>query len=295
MDMQRLYQEVTDTILEQLQAGCLPWRRDWSLTPDANVPCNAATGRAYNGVNVLLLWVANQKHGWKSMRFVTFRQAQQLGGSVRGGQKSTGVVFMKKLKIEDKDHPGETKEIPLLRGYRVFNIDQSDGLPESVVTPAAKKPRNKDTRADYQDADAFLTSTRADIREGAGDPAYCSAGDYITLPRFVDFDNGDAFFAAAFHECGHWTGHKSRLNRDLKSRFGDLHAYCAEELVAELCAAFLCAEFSTVGDLRHAGYIGHWIKLLKHDARAFFTAANKAQQAADYLRHHALAEQPQAV
>jgi antirestriction protein ArdC len=101
------------------------------------------------------------------------------------------------------------------------------------------------------------------------------------LPRFADFKTAAHFYGTAFHELGHWTGHESRLNRDLRLRFGD-RSYAAEELVAELCAAFLCAEFSIDGDIRHAGYIQSWIGLLKHDGRAFFTASSKAQAAADY-------------
>jgi antirestriction protein ArdC len=149
------------------------------------------------------------------------------------------------------------------------------------------QPRNGDQR----DAtiDEFLASSGATIREGVGEAYYRPGDDVISLPRFEAFKNAAHFYSTAFHELGHWTGHKSRLARDLRHRFGD-RAYAAEELVAELCSAFLCAEFSVDGDLRHAGYIQNWIGLLKADSRAFFTACSKAQAAADYLHGLALSD-----
>ena len=171
----------------------------------------------------------------------------------------------------------------------MFNIAQCDGLPQRILTPEAKAPRNKDQRDGV--ADEFLATTRADIREG-GEAYYVPSKDFISLPAFNAFKSADSFYGVAFHELGHWTGAKPRLDRDegMKGRFGD-KAYAAEELVAELCAAFLCAEFDIDGELRHAGYISNWIELLTADKKAFFTACSKAQAAADYLRGLALQEQ----
>jgi antirestriction protein ArdC len=147
--------------------------------------------------------------------------------------------------------------------------------------------RNPDTRDEL--ADAFLRSTGADIGEGNGEAYFVPSRDFISTPAFAGFAGADHFYNVAFHELTHWTGHKSRLDRDLKNRFGSRN-YAAEELIAELCAAFLCAEFGFDGDVRHAGYIGPWIELLKADKRAFFTACSQASKAADYLRGLALAE-----
>ena len=166
-------------------------------------------------------------------------------------------------------------------------MEQCDGLPARVLTAGKAKPRHRDQRDPT--IDAFLACSGADIREGFGEAYYRPGDDFISLPRFDAFKSAAPFYGVAFHELGHWTGHRSRLDRDLRSRFGE-RAYAAEELVAELCAAFLCAEFSIDGDLRHAGYIASWIGLLKADPRAFFTACSKAQAAADYLRALALAE-----
>jgi antirestriction protein ArdC len=202
------------------------------------------------------------------------------------------VYFVKKLKVRDKDAGDEAADpriIPMLREYTVFNVDQCENLPARIMTSITAKPRNGDERDRM--IDEFLACSGAIIREGSGEAYYRPRDDYISLPRFGDFKSAAHFYGTAFHELGHWTGHQSRLDRDLRHRFGE-RAYAAEELVAELCAAFLCAEFSLDGDLRHAGYIGHWIELLKTDKRAFFTACNKAQAAADYLRGLALAEPP---
>ena len=160
-------------------------------------------------------------------------------------------------------------------------VDQCEHLPDRILTLGEVKVRNADERDPT--IDGFLACSNASIREGFGEAYYRPGDDFISLPRFEAFKSAAHFYGTAFHELGHWTGHKSRLDRDLRHRFGE-RAYAAEELVAELCAAFLCAEFSIDGDLRHAGYIQTWIGLLRADSRALFTACNKAQAAADYLR-----------
>jgi antirestriction protein ArdC len=290
-----LYHEVTARILAELQSGAAPWIKPWSATPGMNHPHNAATSRPYSGCNVVLLWMALQRHGWAVPRFMTFKQAIELGGHVRKGEHGSKVYFVKRLEVRDKDatEDEDTRIIPMMREYTVFNVAQCEGLPDRVLAPATRAPRNKDQRDGL--ADEFLGATRAEIREGNGEAYYVPSRDFISLPAFACFRNADNFYSTAFHELGHWTGHASRLDRSegMKSRFGD-RAYAAEELVAELCAAFLCAEFDMDGELRHAGYIGNWIALLKSDSRAFFTACSKAQAAADYLRSLAIAEPQQA-
>jgi hypothetical protein len=169
----------------------------------------------------------------------------------------------------------------------IFNVDQCENLPDSISTGKPIRVRNPDTRDEL--ADAFLHSTGADIREGHGEACYIPSQDFISMPAFAGFKGADHFYNVAFHELGHWSGHRSRLDRDLKNRFGS-RDYAAEELIAELGASFLCAEFGFDGDVRNAGYIASWIELLKADKRAFFTACSHASKAADYLRGLALAE-----
>jgi antirestriction protein ArdC len=283
-----LYAEVSARIVAELEAGAAPWIKPWSATPGANIPRNAVSNRPYSGCNVVQLWMA-QAAGYRTPRYLTFKQAVELGGHVRKGEHGTRVVFVKKLQVRDKgaDDDTVTRIVPVLREYTVFNVDQCENLPESVTTVKPLRIRNPDTRDDL--ADEFLRSTGADIREGHGEAYYLPGADVISLPLFEAFKNAAHFYSTAFHELGHWSGHKSRLARDLRHRFGE-RAYAAEELVAELCSAFLCAEFSIDGDLRHAGYLENWIGLLKADTRAFFTACSKAQAAADFLRGLALAE-----
>jgi antirestriction protein ArdC len=284
-----LYSEVTERILAELKTGAAPWVKPWSATPGQNHPHNAATGRPYSGCNVILLWITMQANHFAAPRFLTYQQAIGLGAHVRKGEKGTKVYFVKQLVVKDKtsSEPNATRVVPMLREYTVFNIAQCEGLPARITNPETKAPRNKDSRDET--IDAFMLATRADIREGYGEAYYRPSEDYVSLPAFLSFKNADSFYATSFHELGHWSGHKTRLNRDLKNRFGD-KAYAAEELIAELCAAFLCAEFNLDSELRHAGYIQHWIQLLTSDARAFFTAASKAQAAADFLRGLALRE-----
>jgi antirestriction protein ArdC len=210
----------------------------------------------------------------------------ELGGNVRKGEHGAKVYFVKQLQVREADSD-DVRTVPMLREYTVFNVDQCENLPDRVMTLGEIKPRNRDERDPT--IDEFLACSGAEIREGAGEAYYRPSDDFINLPRFEAFKGAAHFYGVAFHELGHWTGHRSRLDRDLRSRFGE-RAYAAEELVAELCAAFLCAEFSIDGDLRHAGYIASWIGLLKADSRAFFTACSRAQAAADYLRGFALSD-----
>jgi antirestriction protein ArdC len=281
-----VYAEVSARIIVELERGAAPWVKPWSVTPGQNVPQNAMTNRPYSGCNVILLWIARNR-GWATPRFLTFKQAQEAGGNVRRGEHGTKVYFVKQLQVRDGDgEEAETRIVPMLREYTVFNVDQCAELPESIRAGKPMRVRNPDARDVL--ADEFLRCTGADIREGQGEAYYVPSQDFISMPTFAAFKGADHFYNVAFHELTHWTGRKSRLDRDLKNRFGSRH-YAAEELVAELGAAFLCAEFGFDGDVRNAGYIATWIELLKADKRAFFTACSKASQAADYLRGLVLA------
>ena len=287
-----VYAEVSARIIAELENGCVPWVKPWSATTVArgtNIPCNAVTGRPYSGINVALLWMAQ----YPTMRYLTYKQAQEAGGQVRAGEHGTTVFFVKRNVWKEKQPDGTEKEKhgALMRAYTVFNVAQCDNLPEKItlgkVGPV--KVRNKDER----DAtiDEFIAATKANFCEVDTDRAcYHLTADWVEMPRFSSFKNADNFYSVGFHELGHWTGASHRCNREFGARFGD-HRYAAEELVAELTAAFLCAEFGLDNDLRHADYIKGWIKMLSDDKRAFFTACSKAQQAADYLRGKALAEE----
>ena len=285
--MRDLYAEVSARIVAELERGAAPWIKPWSATAGQNVPQNAVTNRPYSGCNVILLWLARDR-GWATPRFLTFKQTQEAGGHVRKGEHGTKVYFVKQLQVkEGEGEEAESRLIPMMREYTVFNVAQTEGLPDSIRSGKPMRVRNSDARDKL--ADDFLRSTGADIREGHGEAFFVPSHDFISMPAFQAFRGAGHFYNVAFHELTHWTGHKSRLDRDLKNRFGS-GSYAMEELVAELGAAFLSAEFGFDGDVRNAGYIATWIELLKADKRAFFTACSKASKAADYLRGLALAE-----
>lgn len=187
------------------------------------------TNQPYSGRNVVLLWMA-QLAGYRTPRFLTFKQALELGGRVRRGERGTKVYFVKQLRArEDAEGGSATRLVPMMRECTVFNVDQCGGLPNNVTTGKPAGVRNPDTRDAL--ADEFLRSTGADVREGHGEAHYVPSQDFISMPAYEAFKGADQFYGAAFHELTHWTGHKNRLDRDLKNRFGSCN-YTAEELIA---------------------------------------------------------------
>jgi antirestriction protein ArdC len=198
-----LYAAVSARIIAELEAGAAPWIKPWSATPGANTPRNAVTNRPYSGSNVILLWMA-QAAGYRTPRYLTFKQALELGGHVRNGECGSRVYFVKKLQVRDKggDDDTATRIVPMLREYWVFNVDQCDGLPDRVVRLGDVKPRNSDERDTT--IDEFLASTGATILEGFGEAYYRVSDDVISLPRFEAFKDAAHFYSTALHEVGHY-------------------------------------------------------------------------------------------
>ena len=276
MKLANLYEQVTTKIIAELETGAVPWTRPWKYQRTGSImPQNFATGRPYSGINIPILWGEAIAKAYDRHQWLTFKQAQGLKATVRKGEHGTVVVFTKKLRVGEED---ETKLVSMLRTYSVFNVAQVDGLTEVLAEPEALPELDR-----VAAVDAFVGATKAEIRTAGNQPMYVPSQDFIAMPALGQFRNANNFYATLLHECGHWSGAERRLNRDLKNRFGT-KAYAAEELVAELTAAFLCALLGIEGELRHAGYIADWIQLLKEDDRAIFTAASKASQAADFLR-----------
>jgi antirestriction protein ArdC len=274
----QLYQTVTAAIVAELEAGAAPWLKPWKTSPayGGYLPHNAVTGRPYHGINIPILWLKADQRGFATHAWLTFNQAKAKGATVRRGEKATEVVFTKKLRITDPA-TDEERQVSMLRCFKVFNRAQMDGLPEpSPVRSVTEAER-------LHQAETFITAIGADIRHGGNEAAFYPEPDYIVMPPFSAFKTREGYYATELHELGHYSGHISRLARDLSGRFGT-RAYAAEELVAEMTSAFLCAHLGITGELRHAGYLFTWIELLRADDRAIFTAAAKAQQAADYLR-----------
>lgn len=281
MSNANIAETITNAIIAQLEQGTAPWVKPWKSKPSESVPHNPASGTEYRGVNFFWLSMLQSSgaHGTSSA-WLTYKQAQAMGAQVKKGAKGVQVVFYKPLSIQDKAS-GEARIIPMIKTYTVFNADFIEGLPVDDVAPIVD-----DTPAfqSHDECEAFIASSGADIRHGGSSAHYSPSADYIQMPNREDFNTPADYYATALHELSHWTGHKSRLDRDFSKskRFGD-SAYAFEELVAELGAAMLCAHNKVDGKLQHASYIESWLKVLRNDSRAILKAGAEAQKVLDYL------------
>ena len=279
-----IYVTVTQSIIKQLEQGTAPWVKPWK-TGAAMRPRSAVSKRPYRGVNVLILWGAAIDRGYTNPAWLSYKQACDLDGHVKRGERGTRIVYASTAKGTERSEGGTElqKGRYFLKSYAVFNIEQTAGLHDHLYTHEAARPLKEALR----EVDAFISRIGADVRHGESDAFYHPRSDFIMLPERAQFENIGSYYATSLHEHGHWSGHPDRLARDFSGRFGT-EAYAAEELVAELSAAFLCAALAIPGELRHAAYIEHWLELLKRDSKAIFTAASAASKAADYL--HQLGE-----
>jgi antirestriction protein ArdC len=267
-----IYDEVTKKIIADLEKGAVPWVKPWKGGNGGIMPINAATRTGYSGINILILWATREERGYPTPEWMTFKQSCERGGRVRKGEKGTAVVFAKPLTFNEGED--DERKIFMHKVFYVFNVAQIDGL--------SKEDVNETIILDDA-ASTFIAKIGADIRIGGDVAAFIPSQDFIKMPPVSAFKDVESYYATNFHELGHWSGHETRLKRELTTRFGT-EAYAAEELVAELTSAFLCAELGVQGELRHAGYLDHWLKLLRSDPKAIFTASSKASQAAHYLR-----------
>jgi antirestriction protein ArdC len=279
-----LYDEVTARIIAELEEGRFPWVQPWSnAAASPGLPRNATTGRAYSGVNVLILWGAVISGGYPNQGWLTFRQALAAGGCVRKGELGVTVCYADRFTPEaEKQRSAEqgdpARAIPFLKRFVVFNVAQCDGLPEQYSADAPPLPE----RELVPIAENLIAATGADFRIGGARAFYSPSEDFVQVPPQPAFDQQINFYRTALHELGHWTGHSSRLARSFGARFGN-SAYAREELCAELTSAYLCAALGIVPTVRHADYLGSWLAVLREDSRAIFKAASQASKAADYL------------
>ena len=292
-ERQDIYTRITAKIVASLEQGVRPWIKPWSGE-------NASTritrplrhnGAPYSGINILVLWAAAIEHGFASQIWITFRQALQLKACVRKGERGSLVVYANSVTRTEKNDAGEDveHEIRFLKGYTVFKVEQIEGLPEQYYA----KPEPKfATIQRIEHAEAFFAATGADIRHSGGRAYYAQEADYIQLPPIESFRDAASFYATLAHESTHWTKHPSRLARDFGRKIWGDEGYAMEELVAELGAAFLCADLELTPELPgdHGSYIASWLKVLKSDNRAIFRAAGYAQSAVNYL--HSLQPEP---
>jgi antirestriction protein ArdC len=287
-----VYEKITNQIVGELEKGVRPWHQPWNVEHCAGRITRPLRGNGipYQGINVLMLWSAAIEKGYAAPIWMTFKQALELKANVRKGEHGSLVVCADKIiRTETDTATGEEAEraIPFMKGYTVFNVEQIDGLPEHYY---GKPEALTDAVQRIDRAEGFFTSTGANLVHGGSRACYVPSTDNIHMPCIDFFQDAESYYATLAHECTHWTRHPSRLDRDFgRKRFGD-EGYAMEELVAELGAAFLSADLALTPEVLddHAAYIASWIKVLKNDKRAIFTAASHAQRAADFL--HGLQE-----
>lgn len=296
------YDVITDRIISQLEAGTVPWRKPWGGA--AHYPRNLLSKKTYRGVNVFLLACSD----YSSPYWLTFKQAQELGGTVRKGEKSTPVVFWGKFQPKGAapepaptdrgngdDDSGDSKGVPFLRYYNVFNVAQCE-LPAEKIPAIEAQQKNAFEQIESAERIVVEMQQRPPIRHGFNSACYVPIVDEIRMPHQTAFDDAQHYYSTLFHELGHSTGHKSRLDRkgiNEPTLFGT-DPYGREELVAEMTAAFLCgrAGIETATLDNSAAYIANWLRVLKSDSKLVVTAAAQAQKAADFILNVKWTEQP---
>ena len=277
----KVYEVINNRIMELLEQGTVPWRKTWNA--QSNMPKNMVSKKEYRGVNVFLLACMP----YSSPYWMTFKQVQDKGGHVIKGSKSTPVIFWKWLDRTEGDvsNSEDTRngKIPLLRYYSVFNLEQTEG----IDAPPTTKIIN--TFAPIERAEQIISAMpyRPEIRHGGNKASYSPMLDYVKLPVPEAFQSPESYYATAFHELTHATGHASRLSRKgvTETNYFGSHEYSKEELIAEMGAAFLCGltgiEQRTIEN--SAAYIQGWLRELKSDKKLLVMAAAQAQKASDYI------------
>jgi antirestriction protein ArdC len=271
-----VFAEMTRQFIERIEAGAAgDWSKPW-LDVGMGLPRNAVTGKAYRGGNVLVGLMTASIRGFEGQWWATYKQWDGLDAQVRKGEKGTRMVFWKFVKRQREGSDRE-ETIPFANSFTVFHSDQVEGWEPPVVELPTPGERN-------QQAEQFFAEVGAEVRQGGDRAYYAPVQDYIGIPEFAQFADPVAYYATFAHEHAHWTGHETRLSRDLKNRFGS-EAYAMEELVAELAASFTCAALGLTATPRpdHAAYLAHWLGVLRADPKALWTAASKAQEAHDFL------------
>src|SRR5271169_5890206 len=293
IEKQDNYTRITNQIVSHLEKGVRPWVRSWNADHAAGRITRPLrhNGKPYTGINVLSLWANAMAQNFAASIWMTFKQASELEGHIRKGEKGSLVVYADSITRKETDEKtGDEidREIPFLKGYTVFNVEQIEGLPEGYYAKAAP---TLDPVTRIEHAEKFFAALGATTRHGGNRAFYSIAADAIQMPPFESFQDANNYYATLAHECTHWTGSKARLDRDFGGhRFGS-EGYAVEELVAELGAAFLCADLELALEPRedHASYIATWLKVLAADNRAVFTAAAHAQRATEFINSRASA------
>lgn len=278
---------ITEQIIDRLEKGEIPWRRPWTPLAGPNAPRNLLTGKPYRGINTFILACQS----FSCPYWLTYKQARDKGGNIRRGETGTTVVFWKWVEVEDSEN-GEEKAIPFLRHYTVFNLEQTEGIEAPPSPIVIEKPFNP-----IQTAEDIIAAMprRPEIRHSGSRAYYKPTCDLVNIPPRETFHQEEEYYCTLFHEIGHATGHSSRLNRKGVTDYTSFasHEYSKEELVAEMTAAFLCAETgieqATIDN--SAAYIQSWLKELNNDKSMVILAAGQAQKAVDFIINRQTADE----
>lgn len=278
--MASVYEIVTEQIIKKLEAGIVPWAKPWTTSATNELPKNLKTKKTYRGVNLFLLSMS----GYSSPYWLTMAQCQEMGGWVNEPKNYTMVVFWRPIVKRNEESGEDEMSFMAPRYFKVYNVEQCSGLNVPVATvPDEKSPVEK-----LEQCESLVRGYKdcPEINHG-GDRAYYSpSADHIQMPKMEQFANSESYYSTLFHEMGHSTGHKSRLNRKEigLAKFGTAD-YSREELVAEMTAAFLCNSVQILKPVEEntVAYLQGWMKSLKADSKAIFVAAGRAQKAYEYI------------
>lgn len=277
----KVYEIVTDQIIDRLNAGVVPWNKPWK--GESARPRNLVSKKAYRGLNSFLLAMS----GYESPYYVSFKQAGDLGGNVKKGEHGNLVTFWKKLEVDDRN-TGEKKEIMFMRYYRVFNLDQCEGIDEKKIPDMTDEYHEDNEPIEVAEGIvAGMPKPPSIVIKETNVACYRPAQDEVQMPELRQFENADSYYHTFFHELSHATGHASRLSREgvtiELAAFGG-KTYSKEELVAEMSATFLASVAGIEPEFDNsAAYIANWLKVLKSDPKFVVQAASKAQKASDWI------------
>lgn len=286
MAKQDLNQKVTDAVIKALESGVPPWNCPMETDGENIMPSNGKTGNFYSGINTLMLWIGQQEKGFTSSRWLTYKQAQELGGQVKKGEKSTPGIFYKTLEKEtgETDKSGEeiVDRIPMMKGFSLFNLDQIEGL-EELKNEAQPTGRRYDFTP-IEAGERLMVAGGVTVHEGGANAFYRPSTDEITMPDRARFADNADFYRVFAHELTHATKHSSRCDRKPYESKLPKGAYAFEELVAQLGSAMVSAQIGLPAYIENdAAYIKSWITALRNDKKLIFKAAAQAQKATDWI------------
>jgi antirestriction protein ArdC len=280
-----VYTRVTGAIITAIEAGAGCYRMPWIVRQDKGFsPVSIATAKPYRGINTVVLWAQAQNKDYASALWGTYQQWQALGGQVRKGEHGSPVVYWGTYEKQTAEEDEGRHTQLFCKGYTVFNHEQVEGckLPKRFEPKLSHNER-------IERAEAFFAGVGAQVRDGGNRAFYRpSTPEAVYMPSFDQFPEAVDFYSTLAHEVTHWTSHESRCDRQLGKRFGS-DEYAMEELIAELGSAYTMAglELELTPRQDHAAYIQSWLRVLRNDKRAIFTAASQAQKAADWLTQRA--------